>query len=277
MNIMEKIQRNYKMNKAERRNYRKLIGFKNQEELEKYFKLTDKIFVNWEKIEFANKRLSEIFQKINNAVSKDIRKENMHLFCAKIDTAYKIMKDNNIIQRLNNQGRNPDDVYYNWMRGYLVCEYFISPIAKLFDADQEDISIIGKDDLSKIETFTRAATADFELHNSKGETIRLEIQAGYTGKNDIKKSKIVEAEKQYKQKHIESYIIHFDLFNGYAAVINITKFSKIPQKNFHKAFENTDVINIPDEWFKWDLMKELPSLSNIVIKYSPKLSASLSQ
>lgn len=266
------------MKKNEGKKFRTAIGFSNQEKVRKFFKLTDiSPIVNWKKIEFSNKRLFEIFDKINSAVSIDIKQSNMELFRKKIDTAYSIMKNNHIIEKLNNQGRNPDDVYYNWMRGYLVAEFFLSPIAKLFDADENKISLIGEDDLTKIETFSRTATADFELLNSKGEVIRLEIQAGYTGKNEIKKSKILEAKHQYDSKKIQSYVIHFDLFNGYAAIINITNFSKLPENAFHKSFENTDVIKIQEDWFKWNLMVSLPVLSNVVINYSPKLLTSVQQ
>lgn len=259
------------------KSFKTALGFSNQEKLKKFFKFTDITIVNWEKIEASNIRLAEIFKKINVAVSEDIRLPDINSFCKKIDKAYQIMKNNHIIERLNNQGREPDDVYYNWMRGYLVCEFFLPAIAKFFNADNKQISLVGEDDLTKIETFSRTATADFELITEKKEPIRLEIQAGYTGTNDIKLSKILEAKNQYDSKKIESYIIHFDLFKGLVAVINITHFSKIPLEAYHKAFENTDVLKIKDEWFKWNLMEKLPCLSEIVVNYSPTLLASVLQ
>ena len=266
------------MDKKEGKEYRTTIGFSNKNNLKKFFKFTDvSPIVNWEKIEQSNKRLADIFHRINETVSEDTKQSNIDIFCKKIETAYNIMKQNNIIEKLNNQGREPDDVYYNWMRGYLVCEYFISSISKLFGVEENKISIIGQDDLKKIETFARTATADFELKNLRGKDIRLEIQSGYTGINDIKLSKIHEAKQQYEHRKIESYIIHFDLFNGFAAVVNITDFYKIPESAYHKAFENTDVLKIKDEWFKWNLMKKLPYLADVVIKYSPKLLASAPQ
>lgn len=265
------------MDKIEKKAFRTSLGFSNQANLKKFFKFKDVSIVNWEKIESSNHRLAEIFKRINASISEDIRQTDMNSFCSEIDDAYRIMKRNHIIERLNNQGREPDDVYYNWMRGYLVCEFFLPAITKLFDADRRQISLIGEDDLTKIETFSRTATADFELIKGKKDPIRLEIQAGYTGANDIKFSKIREAENQYASSKVESYIIHFDLFNGCAAVVNITKFSEIPLSAFHKAFENTDVLKIKDEWFKWNLMEKLPSLSDVVINYSPTLLTSVPQ
>ncbi|MBQ8678661.1 MAG: hypothetical protein IJ530_02750 [Treponema sp.] len=265
------------MDKNRGKSFRTALGFSNQEKLRKFFKFTDINIVNWEKIEASNNRLAEIFEKINAAVSEDIRLSDINSFLKKINSAYQIMRNNHIIERLNNQGREPDDVYYNWMRGYLVCEFFLPAIAKLFDADSEQISLIGEDDLTKIETFSRTATADFELIKEKNEPVRLEVQAGYTGTNDIKLSKILEAKNQYDSKKIESYIIHFDFFKGCVAVINVTNFSKIPLGAYHKAFENTDVLKIKDDWFKWNLMEKLPCLSDIVVSYSPELSASVLQ
>ena len=43
------------------------------------------------------------------------------------------MKNNNILNKLNNQGRRKEEVYFNWMRGYLVCEYFKGDISNIFN------------------------------------------------------------------------------------------------------------------------------------------------
>lgn len=245
--------------------YRKELGFSNQSELKTYFKAKDIKQPNWKKISLCNKRLREIFFKLNTVVSEDIRIEKIDEFCKKIEFAFSIMKENGIIERLNNQGREPDDVYYNWMRGYLVCEYFMPSIAKILGIKQENIKHIGKDDLSNIQTFARAATADLEIPISPLKIIRLEVQAGYTGVNDIKQSKILEAKNCYSMDNIESYIVHFDLFNGKAAIINITNFYRIPESKYHKAFENSNVLSIKEEWFKWNLTENLKSFEDISI------------
>lgn len=245
--------------------FRKKLGFSNKQSLQKYFKATDFIIVNWEKIEKCNFRLTEIFCKINSAVSEDIKQKNIEKFCLKIADAFCTMRDNEIIPQLTNQGRDPTDVYYNWMRGYLVCEFFLPTIAKLFSVEENKIVSVGQDDLKNIETFKRAATADLELILKNGKKIRLEIQAGYTGTNDIKKSKILEAKHRLEENKLESFVIHFDLFNGLAAVINISNFYKIPDTQYHKAFENTDVLKIKEEWFKWKLTETLRPLEELIV------------
>ncbi len=247
--------------------FREKLGFTNKQTLQKYFKATDFIVVNWEKIEKCNFRLTEIFCKLNDAVSEDIKQKDIEKFCLKIKNAFCIMRDNEIIPQLTNQGRDPSDVYYNWMRGYLVCEFFTPAIAKLFCVKESAISAVGQDDLKNIETFKRAATADLELTLNCTKKIRLEIQAGYTGVNDIKRSKIIEAEHRLKENNLESLVIHFDIFNGLAAVINISKFYKIPNNDYHKAFENTDVLTIKETWFKWKLAEKLKPVSELIISY----------
>ena len=50
------------------RSFRAALGFKNQEKLKKYFKATDFVVVNWERIQQCNIRLEEICKKINQAI-----------------------------------------------------------------------------------------------------------------------------------------------------------------------------------------------------------------
>ena len=82
------------MNEYER-NFRAALGFSNQNKLKKYFKATDFVVVNWDKIHKCNNRLKEICKKINDAISSDIQISNINDITAKIDDAYKIMRDNN--------------------------------------------------------------------------------------------------------------------------------------------------------------------------------------
>ena len=138
------------------RSFRASLGFTNQEKLKKYFKATDFVVVNWDKIYQCNTRLKEICEKINGAISNDIQIDDIDEFTNKINEAFEIMLDNDIFPRLNNQGRNPDDVYYNWMRGYLICEMFIPAIARIFNITEESIIHTGQDDLTNLETFARA-------------------------------------------------------------------------------------------------------------------------
>lgn len=246
------------------RSFRAALGFSNQEKLKKYFKATDFVVVNWEKIQKCNNRLKEICEKINGAISSDIQISDIDAITIKVDEAYQIMRDNNIFPRLNNQGRTPDDVYYNWMRGFLICEMFIPAIARIFNVREENISHTGQDDLTNLETFARAATADLEIITENNQRIRLEMQAGYTGTNDIKRSKILEAITRKTTNGIITYVVHIDIFNGKAAIIDISKANDMSLQ-YHKAFENTDVLSINSDWFVWKLANPLPLLEDVII------------
>lgn len=245
------------------RSFRASLGFTNQEKLKKYFKATDFVVVNWDKIYQCNTRLKEICEKINGAISNDIQIDDIDEFTNKINEAFEIMLDNDIFPRLNNQGRNPDDVYYNWMRGYLICEMFIPAIARIFNITEESIIHTGQDDLTNLETFARAATADLEVITAENNRIRLEMQAGYTGTNDIKRSKIVEAINKKNRDGIDTYVVHIDIFNGKAAIIDISN-ANDSTLHYHKAFENTDVLTINPNWFLWRLANPLPALNDII-------------
>ena len=246
------------------RDYRRKLGFTNQEKLRRYFKAKDIVSINWDKIEKCNLRLKEIFQEINQAVNQSVRWENMSPIHDEIDNAYSVMKDNNIFPRLNNNGRHPEDVYYNWMRGYIVCKFFTPALSQIFGIHEESIKTVGHDSLSEIETFSKSPVADLELEIDS-KTIRLEIQSGYTGVNDIKKHKVREAKRAYEQEQVYSYVVHFDLFNGAMAIVDITN---IDDNSVHwdtrPQMENQKVFSIPDEAFRWFLPDEVPNYLDIL-------------
>ena len=245
--------------------FRSALGFANQQRLKKYFKATDLVVINWDKIEQNNQRLIDMCKRINGALSPDIQLEDINAVEVKLKDAYNIMRENNIFPHLNNQGRTPDNVYYNWMRGYMMCELFVPALSKLFGVPTENIRQTGQDDLTNIETFSRAATADLEVIFPDSRRVRLEMQAGFTGVNDIKGSKIDEAVNLKKSSGIDTYVVHIDVFNGKAAIIDIS-IADISTLNFHKAFENTNVISIEPYQFRWKLADPLPSLEDVLIQ-----------
>ncbi|MCQ2455644.1 MAG: restriction endonuclease [Clostridia bacterium] len=245
--------------------YRNQLGFTNQGKLKKFFKFTDTQYINWEKIEGQNQRLKEIFSSINEAIHQSIKWENMDTINQEIDIAYNIIRQNNIICRLNNYGRYPEDVYYNWMRGYAVCKFFAPAISLLFGVAQEDIQTVGHDSLTNIETFSQSPVADLEI-NVNDNRIRLEIQSGYTGeKNDIKAHKVKEAKRIFEQEGVYTYVVHFDLFNGIVAIVNITD---IDDNNTHwetrNEMEGQKVFAIPTEAFRWFIPDEVPNYFEIL-------------
>lgn len=192
------------------RDYRRRLGYTNQSTLRKHFKATDIISVNWDKIEQFNQRLKDMFFEINQVVHPSVRWESMDEIYFEIVNAYNIMRENDVFPRLNNYGRYPEDLYYNWMRGYIVCKYFAPALAIIFDVPEASIRTVGHDSLADIDTFSQSPVADLEI--TIGDTIvRLEIQSGYTGVNDIKAHKVREAKRAYSSEGILSYVVHFDL------------------------------------------------------------------
>lgn len=246
------------------KSYRRALGFTNQNLLKKHYKATNVISVNWAKVEMLNDRLKNIFEAINGAIHPSIRWGNIDLIYNEIDNAYAIMRKNDIIPRLNNYGRYPEDVYYNWMRGYIVCKFFAPALAIVFNIPEADIHTVGHDSLANKETFSQSPVADLEM-TIKHQTIRLEIQSGYTGVNDIKAHKVREAKRAFIEEQILSYVVHFDLFNGTVAIINITN---IDDESIHwetrSRMEGQQVFAIPKEAFRWFLPNEVPNYLDIL-------------
>lgn len=246
------------------REFRVKLGYKNAEKLKEYFKGKDIVNINWDKIELYNARIKKIFQELNAVVHEAIRYEDLPAFNSKIDNAYKVLKDNNIIPRLNNNGRPYEDVYYNWMRGYAVCEFFSKALLIVFDVPQGSIKTVGNDKLTDIKTFSKSPTADLEIKLGS-KTVRLEIQSGFTGVNDIKRHKVLEARRVLSSDGIYTYIVHFDLFNGCAAIIDV---SSISDDNIHwenrQQFENQTVFSIPSEAFKWAITDSPANYKDII-------------
>ena len=120
------------MTAKEKRDYRISLGFTNQEVLKKYFKAKDVYSVNWSLIEIYNQRIIDIFEKINAVMFEayQLNEEEFTAFSSKITSAYQVLKETEIIQtKFHNQGRSSEDVYFNWMRGYAVNNFFMKVIA----------------------------------------------------------------------------------------------------------------------------------------------------
>ncbi len=235
------------------KDYRRQLGFTNQTALKKHFKATDIICINWDKIEQCNQRLKDMFRNINYTVHPSVRWTNMSAIDYEIENAYIIMRENNILPRLNNYGRYPEDLYYNWMRGYIVCKYFAPALARIFDIPEELIRTVGHDSLAEIQTFSQSPVADLEIEIGN-TVVRLEIQSGYTGVNDIKAHKVREAHRVFRDEQILSYVVHFDLFNGTMAIVDITN---IDEDCVHwvirTQMEGQRVFSIPEDAFRWFL------------------------
>lgn len=248
------------------RDYRRELGFTNQGDVKNFFAGKDITpTVDYNYIELLNTRLIQIVKKINTLVSKEVSLSDVDEFCINnVDSVFKKLKDNNIIQRLNNQGRRPEQVYFSWMRGYIISSYFLKALSKIFEVSLENISLIGDDDLDNIESFRRTPTADLEITLNDGNRVRIEVQSGFVGINDIKQHKVLEAKRIFETDAISSLAIHFDLFNGQVAFI---KLDEIEDDSVNwitrQQMEGQTVFNIDQNYFSWKLTQMPPSLNDI--------------
>jgi len=246
--------------------YRKRLGFTNQHGIKAFFDAKDIIpTVDYNYIDLLNVRLLEIVAKINDLVVEDIKVEDLDLFCdEKIKTVFEKLKNHNIISRLNNQGRRPEEVYFSWMRGRVISKYFLSALSQVFDVDIEKIDEIGDDDLVNIDTFKRTPKADLQINLKIDEKIRIEVQSGFQGINDIKQHKVVEAKKTKREENMSSMVIHFDLFNGQVAFVKI---DEIDDDNVHwitrQQMEGQLVFNIDQNYFVWKLTENPPTYTDL--------------
>lgn len=246
--------------------YREKLGFTNQNGVKAFFAAKDiNPTVDYNYIDLLNDRLLEIVAKINDLVVGDIKVEDLDLFCDEnIKTVFEKLKNYNIISRLNNQGRRPEEVYFSWMRGFVISSYFLNALSQVFEVDIENIDLIGDDDLVNIETFKRTPKADLQINLKNGEKVRIEVQSGFQGINDIKQHKVLEAKKIKREENISSMVIHFDLFNGQVAFVKIDDIDD-DSVNWitRQQMEGQTVFNIDQNYFAWKLTENPPKYKDL--------------
>jgi hypothetical protein len=171
------------------------------------------------------------------------------------------LRNNHLLARLNNQGRRPEEVYFSWMRGHLVVRFFHGAIRALFGSLGAELHAIGGDDFSQPATFRRSATADLGVIGADGKTIaRLEIQSGFTGINDLKRHKVVEARNIHEEEGIRTYLVDFDLFNGMVAVLDLCEFTVDDDRWVQRQqMEGQWVLPLDFNWFAWRLLDPAPT------------------
>ena len=135
------------------RQYRQKLGFSNQADVKNFFGAKDITpTVDLTYIELLNKRLYNIIDKINDVVANEIKIDDLVAFKKEhIERTFEIMKANNILPVLNNQGRRPEQVYYSWMRGYVLSNYFLKALGLVFEVDTSSIDLIGDDGVHFVE------------------------------------------------------------------------------------------------------------------------------
>jgi len=252
-------------NKNDFKEYRSKIGFSNANELKNFLSAKDiKSEIDYSYINHLTQRLKDIIISINKIIDNSIKVIDFDKFCKdNIDTVLSTLKLSNLLPKFNNQGRRPEEVYFSWMRGSVVSHYFTKALGTIFGIKESEISIIGKDNLENIDTFSRQPTADLEL-KVDDKIIRIEMQSGYQGINDIKQHKVLEAKRQFINSGIYSVVIHFDFFNGQVAFVNISQI-KEDDMNWitRQQMEGQTVFNINQDYFVWLLTDKCPKLEDL--------------
>lgn len=242
------------------------MGFTNQSAAEDFLAAKDIIpQVDFSYLNALNKRLRDMVDRINAVIVNEIKIDNVTLFKKKrIDIAFAIMNESGILTKLNNQGRRPEQVYFNWMRGYVTQYLFLKALGLIFEVTLEDINLIGEDKLKTTDTFKRSPTADLELPLSNGEKVRIEIQSGFTGTNDIKQHKVLEAKRVFQEQNTHSVAIHFDFYNGQVAFVKLNEV-KDGDVNWitRSQMEGQMVFTIDQNYFIWKLTESPPKFKEI--------------
>lgn len=216
--------------------------------------------INFAKIDRYSLHLHIIFEKLFKILPEEIR-PNWNDFKETIDDANSVFHAHpELLLRLNNHGRNYEDVYYDWLLGESIIKFFTNALAYIFQTDATNIIKIGHDNIHDIEHFERTGDADLQI-TINNQVLNLEIQSGLADANDIKMHKINQA-KIKSRNGITTFVIHFDLFNGRTAFINISSISD-DDINWYEnpRFEGQNVIRIPASDFIWEL-DSLPPLYN---------------
>ena len=246
--------------------YRRKFGFTNQQEIKSFLAGKDiSPTIDFNYIDLLNKRLENIIDKLNILAHSSFKRNDIDKFKNIFirDTFIKL-KDNNMISKLNNQGRRPEQVYFSWMRGFIVSNYFLKALSVIFEIEINNIAFIGDDDLKSIKTFKRTPKADLEINLREDRKIRIEIQSGFQGINDIKQHKVLEAKRINQEENIPSLAIHFDLFNGQVAFI---KLYEIEDNNANwitrQQMEGQTVFNIDQNSFLWKLTEKPPKFNDL--------------
>lgn len=239
--------------------YRQKLGFQNQKQFKDFLSAKDiQPDIDFAYIELLNGRIKEIFYKINEITY--IKQPNIeHFLQQNLNTVFEKLKNNGILNKLNNQGRRKEEVYFSWIRGFLMLAYFKPAIAQIFGVNIDAIQSIGDDDFSDIRTFKRTPKADLQINH-----YRIEVQSGFQGINDIKQHKVLEAKRIFAEQQIQTIVLHFDLFNGQVAFVNISDIAENDLNWITRTqMEGQMVFNIDQNYFKWLITEQPPQWTNI--------------
>lgn len=249
------------------RDFRAAIGFTSAAKIKDFYRGKDLSRpINYDFVERLNSRLAEMVDVFDIATPASLRPvDSVDFKTLYIHSPYKTMLDAGIIPRMNNLGRNPEDVYFSWMRGYVVANYYKKAIAVLFGLDESLVEVVGDDNLSSIESFAKTPKADLEVPSIDGNPpMRVEMQSGFTGVNQVKAHKVHEARTVWANSGVESIAAHFDFFNGRVALIPLNLIGDDDENwTTSQQMEGQKVLDISDKFFVWELEELPPNWSTI--------------
>jgi hypothetical protein len=244
------------------KSYREKLGFPSKAMAKEFLSAKDiRPGIDFAYIDQLNDRISGIINSVNSAVHSEAKRQDIGSFSRDfVLSPYNTIRSAGLLPRLNNQGRRPEEVLFSWLRGYAVAEFFTPTISKIFSVQIDKIVPIGEDDLKNAETFRRSPKADLEIM-CDGKKIRIEVQSGFQGINDIKEHKVREAKRVFEETQVQTVCIHFDLFNGQVAFVQL---NSIKENDVHwitrQQMEGQSVFEIDQNYFKWRLLDPIPEL-----------------
>jgi hypothetical protein len=248
--------------------YRAKLGFTNQNLAKAFFSAKDIIpTVDFKYISLLNARLCEIVEKINELVVEELKVSEVSDFCAEnIEDVFEKLKKHEIIPRMNNLGRRTEEVYFSWMRGYVIANYFTKAISMIFDVSEDKIKLVGDDDMDNLDNFKKTPKADLEVAMNNGQNMRIEVQSGFQGINDIKQHKVLEAKRIKREEGVSSMVVHFDLFNGQVAFVRLDDIEE-DDVNWitRQQMEGQTVFNMDQNYFAWKLTELPPKFDDLFI------------
>lgn len=254
------------MNPAEYfREYRKNLGFSNQADAKAFLAGKDvSPSIDLAYIEALNIRIAQILRTLNPVIHRPLQHSAIEDFIQQsITTPYAIIKGAGLLSKLNNQGRRPEEVLFSWLRGYALCEFFTPAFAQIFNVSLSSITNIGTDDLQQIDTFRKSPKADLSIQ-VHDKIVRIEVQSGFQGVNDIKAHKVTEARRAKETLDIATVCIHLDIYNGQVAFVQLDTIEE-NDINFitRQQMEGQSVFQIEQNFFKWRLIDPTPCLSTL--------------
>lgn len=212
------------------RAYRHALGFSNQQNAKEFLGAKDvRPDIDYEYINALNQRLVDIVRILNTATHNEHRLQDIDQFVdTYIESVYQRVHRAQIIPLLNNQGRRPEEVLFSWLRGYATSHYMKPAIAQLFGVTPDRVGDVGDDDFQSVETFRRTPKADL-LIQYNGQDVLVEFQSGFSGINDIKQQKVLEAKRQRRDAEAYTVCMHFDVFNGQVAFARLDEIEENDQ------------------------------------------------